>query len=81
MILRGRDHQPLTAAALAATDPALAIAAEGLVALARLSEAVSEGLRDHPDARVRRSAAVVAATAYPLLAALTIPSGRRFPYD
>jgi hypothetical protein len=42
----------------------------GLVRLARLAESVSHVLREHPDAEVRRSAAVLAARAHPLLAAL-----------
>jgi len=42
----------------------------GLLRLARLAQSISQVLREHPDAGVRRSAAVLAARAHPLLAAL-----------
>jgi hypothetical protein len=43
--------------------------------LARLAESVSQSLREHPDADVRRSAAVLAARAHPILAALDRSGG------
>jgi hypothetical protein len=42
---------------------------ESVLRVARLSAEVAEALRDHPDVRVRRSAAVLAARAYPVRAA------------
>jgi hypothetical protein len=43
---------------------------ESMRRLARLGDAVGARLLDHPDAQVRRSAAIVAARAYPLLLGL-----------
>ena len=40
--------------------------------LARLADSVSETLREHPDVEVRRSAAILAARAHPILAALDV---------
>jgi hypothetical protein len=45
-------------------------AIQALVRLGRLAEDVADTLRDHPDPSVRRSAAVLAARAHPLLAAV-----------
>jgi hypothetical protein len=38
--------------------------------LARVAESTADLLRDHPDPRVRRSSALLAAAAHPLLAGL-----------
>jgi hypothetical protein len=38
--------------------------------LARLADSASQTLRDHPDLEVRRSAAILAARAHPILAVL-----------
>jgi hypothetical protein len=54
----------------APADPELARLIDPLLRLARLADAVGTRLLDHPDPRVRRSAAVVAARAYPLLLGL-----------
>ena len=69
MLLRGREHRPLTVGGLAAAPPDMRAAAQGLLRLARVSEDVAETLRSHPDAPVRRAAACLAARAYPVLAA------------
>jgi hypothetical protein len=63
-IERGREYEPTR---IDAFDP-LVVNAVGR--LARLAESVSHSLREHPDAEVRRSAAVLAARAHPILAAL-----------
>jgi hypothetical protein len=63
MLLRGLEYQPLRRGDV---EPHLL---EPLLRLARLAEACAETLRDHPDADVRRSAAVLAARAHPLRAA------------
>jgi hypothetical protein len=62
--LRGYEPKPVRRGEL---EP---IVVDGLLRLARLAEAESHSLRDHPDRAVRRSAAVLAARAHPLLAAL-----------
>ena len=64
MLERGREFSPTLPAEL---DP---FVVDALVRLARLTDAVAETLRDCRDARVRRSAAVLAARAHPLRAAL-----------
>lgn len=76
LLLRGLEHgaTPLTRAALD-EGSALAVAADGLVRLARLAEDAAERLRDHPDAPVRRAAALLAARAHPLRAGLEQGSG------
>ena len=56
--------------ATAAADRADPLVVEALVRLARLSDSVAEDLRDCPDPAVRRSAAVLAARAHPILAGL-----------
>jgi hypothetical protein len=48
------------------------VVVDGLLRLARLADAVGPTLRRHPDASVRRSAAVLAARAHPLLAGLDV---------
>jgi hypothetical protein len=63
MLERGREYQPR---AREDFDP---LVVDALVRLARLTDTVAEGLRDHPDASVRRSAAVLAARAHPIRAA------------
>ena len=45
------------------------VAVAGMVRLARLAQQASTYLRDSPDADVRRSAALLAARAHPVLAA------------
>jgi hypothetical protein len=63
LLLRGLEYQPL---ARANVDPRLL---EVLLRLARLAESAGRDLCQHPDSRVRRSAAVLAARAHPLRAA------------
>jgi hypothetical protein len=63
LLERGREFAPTPAAAF---DP---LVVSALVRLARLSESVAELLRDCPEPSVRRSAAVLAARAYPIRAA------------
>lgn len=63
LLLRGREYQP----ALRSEFDLLAL--DGLLRLARLAGSVADALRECPDARVRRSAALVAARAHPLRAA------------
>jgi hypothetical protein len=53
-----------------AADPSLMRLIEPLLRLARLADATGTRLIDHPDPCVRRSAAIVAARAYPLLLGL-----------
>ncbi len=74
LLLRGWEDRPLRLDTPVLPEP-LAAAAAGLVRLARLSEAVGAALQDHPDPRVRRAAAVLAARAHPLLAGLEPPGG------
>jgi hypothetical protein len=62
-LLRGLEYQPLPRSDV---DPKLL---ELLLRLARLAEDAGYGLKQHPDPRVRRSAAVLAARAHPLRAA------------
>jgi hypothetical protein len=61
---RGREYQPRLRKDF---DPLIVAA---LIRLADLTDAAAERLRDHPDASVRRSAAVLAARAHPIRAAL-----------
>ena len=63
LLLKGREYQPSFRADF---DP---LVLEGLLRLARLAGTVADALRDCPDPQVRRSAAVLAARAHPLLAA------------
>jgi hypothetical protein len=69
LLERGREFQPSLASDL---DP---FVVDKMVRLAHLAEAVAEALRDYPDPRVRRSAAVLAARAHPVLAALDVRTG------
>jgi len=62
--LRGLEPRPVRRSDL---DP---LVVTGLLRLARLADGLGRTLGDHPDARVRCSAAVLAATAHPLLAGL-----------
>jgi hypothetical protein len=64
-LFRGLEFDPTPAPAVEHT-----LVVEALVRLARLSESVAEELRDCPDPTVRRSAAVLAARAHPILAGL-----------
>jgi hypothetical protein len=64
LLERGLEYQPRDSTAF---DPRVV---EGLVRLARLAESVADKLRDCPDADARRSAAILAARAHPILAAL-----------
>jgi hypothetical protein len=64
LLERGREFEPTRPDAL---DPT---AVDAVKRLARLSDRVAAALRDCPDASVRRSAAVLAARAHPILAAL-----------
>jgi len=73
LLLRGHEFAPLSAADLAGPAGGERLAArlvEPMRRLARLGDAVGTRLLDHPDAHVRRSAAIVAARAYPLLLGL-----------
>jgi hypothetical protein len=63
LLLRGREYQP---SARADFDP---FVLDGLLRMARLAGSIADALRDCPDASVRRSAAILAARAHPLLAA------------
>ncbi len=65
MLERGLEFQ-----ATAASDREDPLVVEALVRLARLADSVAEELRDCPDPDVRRSAAVLAARAHPILAGL-----------
>jgi hypothetical protein len=58
--MRGQEFRPVFREDL---DPRCV---EAMVRLARLAGAVAEALRDCPDPRVRRSAAVLAARAHPI---------------
>jgi hypothetical protein len=60
----GREYEPTRPDAF---DP---VVVSAVARLARLAESVSQALREHPDDGVRRSAAVLAARAHPILAAL-----------
>jgi hypothetical protein len=62
--LRGLEPKPIRRGDL---EP---IVVDGLLRLARVADAAGQALRDHPDPAVRRSAAVIAARAHPLLAGL-----------
>jgi hypothetical protein len=64
LLERGREFEPILADDL---EPSVVHA---VVRLARLAESVSELLRECPEPRVRRSAAALAARAYPVRAAL-----------
>jgi len=79
MLLRGREHRPLTVGGLAAAPPDMRAAAQGLLRLARVSEDVAETLRSHPDARVRRAAACHAARGFPLVAGVGAAQGAPSP--
>jgi len=61
---RGREFQPTLPGSLDS------VAIEAIGRLARLADSLSQTLRDHPDSSVRRSAAILAARAHPILAAL-----------
>jgi hypothetical protein len=54
---------------LAAQSRSWQLAVDGSLRLARIATDAAEVLREHPDSRVRRAAAVLAAQAHPLLAA------------
>jgi len=61
---RGREYSPTPVEAFDA------VVVDAIGRLARLADSVSETLRDHPDPEVRRSAAMLAARAHPILAVL-----------
>ncbi len=63
-IERGHEYEPSRPESF---DPAVVSA---VARLARLADSISPSLREHPDAEIRRSAAVLAARAHPILAAL-----------
>ena len=63
LLERGLEYEPRDAKAF---EP---VVVAGLVRLARLAETVGDTLREYPDADVRRSAAILAARAHPVLAA------------
>ncbi|HEY0581400.1 MAG TPA: hypothetical protein VGE94_04410, partial [Chloroflexota bacterium] len=64
LLLRGEEYQPRTRADFDAS------VVEPLLRLARLAESAADAVRDNPDQRVRRAAAVLAARAHPLRTAL-----------
>ncbi len=64
LLLRGLELQPRPRTSF---EPLLL---NGLLRLARLAEELGPSLRDHPDAEVRRSAALLAARAHPLRVAM-----------
>ncbi len=72
LLVRGWEHRPVLFADL---DPAsaLGIAAAGLLRLSNIAERASGRLAGHPDPRVRRSCALLAAGAHPLLEGLEAP--------
>lgn len=63
LLERGLEYEARNRTAF---DP---IVVDGLVRLANLAESVGDRLRECPDADVRRSAAILAARAHPVLAA------------
>lgn len=63
LLERGHEYQPLLRQDL---DPSVVAA---LIRMARLAVSVAEALCECPDPGVRRSAAVLAARAHPVLAA------------
>ena len=63
LLLRGLEHQPMTRSAF---HP---LVLDNLLRLNRLACAAADRLREHPDPQIRRSAAVLAARAHPLLVA------------
>ena len=63
LLERGSEYQPT------AVDNFEAVVVDALVRLSRLAESIADELRDCPEQRVRRSAAVLAARAHPVLAA------------
>ncbi len=66
LLERGREFEPTR---LDAFDP---LAAGAVLRLARLSARVADALGDCPDQGVRRSAAILAARAHPVLAAFDV---------
>ena len=64
LLLRGLEFSPRARTNL---EPH---AVDALLRLARIAESSATTLRDHPEQRVRRSSALLAAGAHPLLAAL-----------
>jgi hypothetical protein len=65
ILLRGLEYQPRLRQDF---EPGLI---DALVRLARLAGSVAESMSECPDAAVRRSAAVLAARAHPVLVALS----------
>jgi hypothetical protein len=63
LLLRGLEYQPAQRGDF--NPPVL----DALIRMARLAATVADALRDCPDTRVRRSAAVLAARAHPIRAA------------
>jgi hypothetical protein len=63
LLLRGEEYLPRS------PDDFDPLVLSAVLRLARLADAVAGDLRECPDARVRRSAAVLAARAHPLRAA------------
>jgi hypothetical protein len=61
---RGREYEPTP---IEAFEPEVV---DAVARLARLADSVSASLREHANPDVRRSAAVLAARAHPILAAL-----------
>ena len=66
LLERGREFEPT---GVELFDP---VASSAVVRLARLSARAANALRDCPDPSVRRSAAVLAARGYPILAAFDV---------
>jgi len=67
LLVRGHEYAPLLRSDFDAERAALVV--DALVRLARLAGATADALRECPDPAVRRSAAILAARAYPIRAA------------
>lgn len=74
LLLRGEEVTPIRVADLA-EGSAMQVAAAAMLRLGVVAQRAAELLRDHPDADVRRSAAVLAARAHPLVEGLGATDG------
>ncbi len=64
VLLRGREFQPV------GRDAFTPLVVHGVLRLARLADIAADAVRDSPDPRVRRAAAVLAGRAHPIRAGL-----------
>ena len=69
LLVPGREYEPLLRSDLESTSDVDRFVVGALIRLARLAGSVADALGDCPNPTVRRSAAVLAARAYPLRAA------------